>query len=249
MTIKNKPTKQEIEKLYIKEKRSLKECARILKMNDGTFRNYALKYKIKLRKTYEVLIKDLTGFKFENLTVIKMVRPPKTRPKNYHTRWKAVCDCGKILVVRATSLIQGATGSCGCTKGRGHYTGVGDVSGHHLNRIKRGAIKRGLKFKITALEVWNLFLKQNQKCALSGQEINLVRCFKRRNKKRKVQTASLDRIDSSKGYTIDNVQWVHKHVNKCKQTFTNKEFILICSLVANYKGKKCLSSKNSKRKI
>jgi len=37
-------------------------------------------------------------------------------------------------------------------------------------------------------------------------------------------TASLDRINSSKGYTLDNVQWVHKTVNIMKQGLSDEDF-------------------------
>jgi hypothetical protein len=46
------------------------------------------------------------------------------------------------------------------------------------------------------------------------------------------QTASLDRIDSNKGYTKDNVVWVHKNVNAFKNCLSHKDFIKICHLVS-----------------
>ncbi len=45
-------------------------------------------------------------------------------------------------------------------------------------------------------------------------------------------TASLDRIDSTKGYTLDNIQWIHKDLNKMKMNFANDYFIKTCKLVA-----------------
>ncbi len=50
------------------------------------------------------------------------------------------------------------------------------------------------------------------------------------------RTASLDRIDSSKGYTKDNIQWVHKHVNLMKHKFDQKYFVDICKLIANHEN-------------
>lgn len=41
-------------------------------------------------------------------------------------------------------------------------------------------------------------------------------------------TASLDRIDSTKGYTEYNIQWVHKLINIAKSTLTNNQFISMC---------------------
>lgn len=51
-------------------------------------------------------------------------------------------------------------------------------------------------------------------------------------------TASLDRIDSSRGYEIDNIQWVHKDVNKMKMGLSQNEFIDICKIISkNNRGK------------
>ena len=44
-------------------------------------------------------------------------------------------------------------------------------------------------------------------------------------------TASLDRIDSLKGYTEDNVQWVHKHINFMKGSLSENKFIEYCKLI------------------
>ncbi|MGW4243051.1 hypothetical protein [Nocardia sp. NPDC004722] len=45
-------------------------------------------------------------------------------------------------------------------------------------------------------------------------------------------TASLDRIDSSVGYAPNNIQWVHKSVNRMKSDFGEAEFISICQAVS-----------------
>ena len=46
-------------------------------------------------------------------------------------------------------------------------------------------------------------------------------------------TASLDRIDSKKAYTVDNIQWVHKDINMLKNKYDQEYFIHMCTLVAN----------------
>ena len=45
-------------------------------------------------------------------------------------------------------------------------------------------------------------------------------------------TASLDRKDSSLGYTLDNIQWVHRTVNKIKLDLQQDEFVEWCKRVA-----------------
>lgn len=53
--------------------------------------------------------------------------------------------------------------------------------------------------------------------------------------KHKVITgASLDRKDSSVGYTKNNIQWVHKAINRLKTDFNQKKFIELCHLVSNF---------------
>ena len=44
-------------------------------------------------------------------------------------------------------------------------------------------------------------------------------------------TASLDRIDSNKGYVTDNIQWVHKDINYMKSDLDEQQFIHYCRLV------------------
>ena len=45
-------------------------------------------------------------------------------------------------------------------------------------------------------------------------------------------TASLDRIDSSKGYILGNIQLVHRDVNRIKSDFEQDYFIKICKLIS-----------------
>lgn len=96
-----------------------------------------------------------------------------------------------------------------------------EISGRYWSDIIRGAKYRNLDFNISMQYAWNLFIKQNKKCALSGVEIEFYKCGNKRNK----QTASLDRIDSKSGYIIDNVQWVHKTIQRIKMDMLDKDLI------------------------
>lgn len=112
-------------------------------------------------------------------------------------------------------------------------TGVGKVSGTLMTYMKRKAKDRNLEFLVTAEELWNLFKSQKERCALSGVKITLSTTIdKNHNINRKEHTASLDRIDNSKGYTIDNVQWVHKVVNAMRRQYSVQEYVEWCTLVS-----------------
>lgn len=80
--------------------------------------------------------------------------------------------------------------------------------------------------------MWEIFLKQGKKCALTGE----ILYFSPIQTDRKKSNASLDRIDSSKGYTENNIQWVLKNINLMKRELSDKDFIEICRKVVQYKG-------------
>lgn len=61
--------------------------------------------------------KDLTGQKFNKLTVLGFSHKNKTQ---YF--WNCQCDCGKLKVVRTDNLKNGTTVSCGCYKNGLHTT-------------------------------------------------------------------------------------------------------------------------------
>ena len=64
---------------------------------------------------------------------------------------------------------------------------------------------------------------QGHLCALSGVRLD-------------VDNAELDhKIPVARGGTnnLDNLQWVHKEINRAKGTMTNDEFIKVCEMVAN----------------
>ena len=92
---------------------------------------------------------------------------------------------------------------------------------------------RDLPFEISNQDAWDQFLKQNSKCALTGLALSM-------NDGRNpvtdsiIRNASLDRIDSSKGYTRDNIQWVHKDINKMKMDFPEDRFRELCRLVSEH---------------
>lgn len=91
------------------------------------------------------------------------------------------------------------------------------------NSLVGGALRRRLEVTITEDDIWDLYLKQNKLCALTGCKVNL-------HKKTKIN-ASVDRIDSTKGYTKENIQIVLKTANKIKMDLQQKDFYELCKLV------------------
>lgn len=168
---------------------------------------------------------SIKGNKYGRLTILNL-----DHMKNGTSYWKCICDCGCELVIKRGHITDGRIRSCGCIR-RGklssHWTGCGDISGSFFSKVKGHAKRRKIHFDIEVSFLWELFLKQNKKCALT----DLPLCFSLTNLD--VQNASLDRINSSVGYIDGNVQWVHKDINFMKQQFEQEHFISFCKLVSN----------------
>lgn len=174
---------------------------------------------------------DLTKEKFGKLQPIERI----SESRNGHVYYKCICDCGNYCNVAHSHLKSGRQKACGCEHiKRGsdspYWKGHGGISGgwwqDHVVRSANGSKgRKQLDLNITMEYAWNLFLKQNQKCALTDLPIAIANT-------NIYNSASLDRIDSSEGYIVDNVQWVHKHINLMKNKFTQDYFIELCKKVA-----------------
>lgn len=164
------------------------------------------------------------GNRYGKLVLLKR----EVRQPHQLTWWLCKCDCGTKKWIRQSSFTRRSTTSCGCVrKGECYKTGI---CCSFWYAIKYGAKKRNIDFDITPKEVWSLFLKQNKKCAISGLELFIPSEDKDFVKLR--PTASLDRIDSSKGYVKGNIQWLHKDVNRMKSTLDEDRFIELCKVIA-----------------
>ena len=97
-----------------------------------------------------------------------------------------------------------------------------DVPAWYWKGIGVGAVSRGLTLTLTREDAWAIFEAQEGRCKLSS--IPLVMGTS-------AHDASLDRIDSTKGYIPGNVQWVHKALNRMKGTLQDSEFREWCRLV------------------
>lgn len=166
--------------------------------------------------------KDLCGQRFGKLVVQEFSELDSKK----QARWKCLCDCGNFKITKGDKLQCGDVKSCGCIR----KVRVGDISGSHFSNIKAHARHGDFEFSISNEEIWKLYLKQNRRCALSGVEIKF-------NTVRGKTTASLDRIDSSRGYTLDNVQWVHKDVNQMKSDRTVEDFLKWVNTIASYQSR------------
>lgn len=155
---------------------------------------------------------------------------------NAKTDTKFQCYCGKQFIAKPKDIFRRHRKSCGCYQlsKPSHYKGTKNIGQDYFVSITKGLKRKSktLEFNLTIEYLQQLLEDQNFKCALSGIEISDKPIG---NNNRSLRTFSLDRIDSSKGYIIGNVQWVHKTVQKMKMDLSQEEFIYFCQQIAKHK--------------
>jgi hypothetical protein len=183
--------------------------------------------------------RNLTGYKTGRLLAVSSTGEQNKKGEYF---WHCQCDCGNTTIVRSGSLGNKGTKSCGClikeiSKKIGResrsWKGYEDIPGTYFRRIIEGALKRNIVFELQLEDIWQQYLKQNKKCSLTGIELYFDPSgYKDRYK----GNVSVDRIDSDKGYTKDNIQLVHKDLNVMKAELTQNQFINYCRLVVKTYG-------------
>jgi hypothetical protein len=101
-----------------------------------------------------------------------------------------------------------------------------------FHKIKGSAKRKNLLFDLTKWFLKWLWEKQGGFCNLSGIPIKIAETTY--GQKHGESTASLDRIDSSKGYVEDNVQFLHKRINDIKRHLPEDTYIYVCRCVAEH---------------
>ena len=99
-----------------------------------------------------------------------------------------------------------------------------------FRRLKR----RGKEVTITLESLKEIWDSQKSTCPLTGWTLELPTQSK--NYKLKLKTASLDRIDNSKGYVQGNVRFVSVMFNFARNTFSDEEVVEFARAVAKTTG-------------
>lgn len=176
---------------------------------------------VKYTRRSEVPRKSLVGKIVGRLTVqgYDHTRRYKTS-KNVIAYWVCLCECGTEAVVSSIALSSGATRSCGCLRrevaaanSRTPARKNLGLSKTHEYKLWSSAKERASKFgRDFDLEVKDIVVPDT--CPVLG--IPLVRGIG----KQTYSSPTLDRVDSTKGYTRDNVRVISQRANSLKQDAT-----------------------------
>lgn len=192
--------------------------------------------------------KNHEGKKYHHLTMIKPVRSGGAGKGMY---WLAQCDCGTTREVRASEASLGYVKTCGkCSYHLALVQGAGAKGGHKFSqnhgknrglreqerRYIYSAMKRSIPWHLTPREFEQIVKQPCTYCQAEPRE------YKARLKKGKGRQVSalmngIDRIDSSKGYTLDNCIACCTMCNRMKLDLPIADFIKQCTKISVLFGK------------
>lgn len=138
--------------------------------------------------------------------------------------WRCVI-CKNIYGPRTgTDIARSPYSKCCPKRGmeKSNYLGFHEITGEYIAKVKASARSCKIPYEVSAEYLWNVWIEQGRRCVYTGRALA------------QGVDASLDRIDSSKGYVVGNVQWLHKNVNKIKWEMTEDDFLAICHEITEY---------------
>jgi hypothetical protein len=110
----------------------------------------------------------------------------------------------------------------------------------HLKLARRRVKANGRELNINLEYLKRLWEKQEGKCPYTGWELeNFEATSLWNNHKLHPKTASLDRIDSTLGYVMGNVQFVSVMANYAKRDFHESQLLKFCNAVFDFRIKNC----------
>jgi hypothetical protein len=223
-------TKDFLEREYVELRKSKSQIAKEVKCSNNRIKEKLEEFKINREIRGSI---DYSNIKKIEANGFKVVG----EYKGCHHNIDVICPhCDKQFSGYANHLVYGRTKSCGCQseQGKSSWTGYKSISGKQFWTIEANAKKCGYgnkdkircEFFLSIEDIWNQYIKQDRKCIYTKLPL-FWDCSNIRG------NASVDRINSDKDYTIDNIQIIHKYVNIMKQAFSHDFFIYISSLVGN----------------
>lgn len=149
----------------------------------------------------------------------KVIDGPRVANSTVQFKIECTCGSGYSRWIQCSELLNpNKCFSCKkCAHKREEY-----LYPNQYGKLKRSALTRDIEFNVSLEYLWNLWKSQHNICAITGDTLDSIK------------DASLDRIDSLKGYVEGNVQWVTSRANISKHTMTMEELYDFCKKVLNH---------------
>ena len=215
-----------------------REMAKVINRKPGAISMKAMQLGI----TYKA--KDVVGLKYGRLTVLKEIG---------RTTHSAImlcsCDCGNTTEVVRKNLIRGWVKSCGCLFLESKRKNPGLSTYNKLYRTTQlGAKKRNIECTLSKDQHKEIISKDCHYCGCSprlynphkktnGDILDCTKVSKVWIEKCAVLANTIDRVDSSKGYTIENCVPACWTCNKMKSDMNVDVFLNTIKKIALFMKK------------
>ena len=144
--------------------------------------------------------------------------------------WKYQCDCGAKIIVASYNILNNKTKSCGCLRKDFRKIGHGEAALNALiKNYKRGAKDRNLSWFLTKEQAQKLF---QGSCVYCGQTPTQI--MKTKSNTGNFIYNGIDRVDSLKGYFLNNCVSCCKTCNLAKNNMSKLKFLNWISRAYNY---------------
>lgn len=192
---------------------------------------------------------DMTG-KFYNSW--RVIEPDLEKSKGKSLYWRAEClDCNRIFTVKGANIRNGTSKRCTeCGCGHGHDLQKGTIrtkrsakeSAEHYMflQLRKSANPREIKWTLTEKETLSIIFNNCHYCASAPE----LKCYPLKHHKlsqKRTEDAviirnGIDRIDSDKGYEINNVVPCCEQCNKSKLDQSITSFMDWLDRIARHQG-------------
>uniref|UniRef100_A0A6M3JWE5 Putative HNH endonuclease n=1 Tax=viral metagenome TaxID=1070528 RepID=A0A6M3JWE5_9ZZZZ len=177
--------------------------------------------------------KDRTGQRFGRLVAIKFAGRDKWR----NSLWEWHCDCGNTKIIKLKNVLYGETKtrSCGCLRkellSNRVRKGEGEASFNVLYKgYKFSAKRKQLDFE---LDKDSFRLLTQQPCFYCGREPSQISGDAEANGL--FIYNGIDRLDSTKGYIMDNCVTACGDCNLAKRRLTVEQFLDLVRRIYHYR--------------
>lgn len=166
----------------------------------------------KVRKNKGHAFEDLTGKRFNRLTVIRYLEKDERTVRTYN--WLCQCDCGKIVKANANKLKNGLQKSCGCLKEERKYA-IGEVNKKYKHSNKRlYAVYKGILDRCYNPKHREYHNYGERGITVCQEWLDDYDCFAEwalangYKPDAEFGECTIDRNDVDKGYSPDNCTWI-----------------------------------------
>lgn len=171
-----------------------------------------------------------SGDKFGKLVVIKQNGIHKKPCGTTERKWLCKCECGNFITVLGHNLKTGNTKSCGCLpKQMNRLPDNKGVINHIILQYKRHARDRGISWNLSYEKVRSIIQKPCFYCGAEKSDHTVTK-----NCKEGYDHNGIDRVDSSKGYSAENVVPCCKICNRGKANMSKEDFIELACRIAKH---------------